>query len=156
MGLARTPRAVPLGECRSWHRASDARHRGFRSRETVPPRSAAACSRGGTIAGLAAGGAPRATAYEVTLERASLPGLPVPVMLSKQGASPASAEEVAQSDLSRADRVVLDEGTRILADYVELVAQSAERADRAAAPREWGASSRRSLDVAGVARRASR
>jgi carboxyl-terminal processing protease len=69
--------------------------------------------------------AARPTVYEITLARAALPGLPPPLDLARDDqakrARPTSAMPAARPHSPGQD-VVLDEATRILADYVGLLA----------------------------------
>ena len=77
------------------------------------------------------------TSYEITLRNASLPGLPAPVALTDKGeakgvrGSPSPGGDDLDSEAtgrSTTDDVILNEGVRILADYVSLLNQPVESA----------------------------
>ena len=78
------------------------------------------------------------TTYAITLENASSPGLPPPVLWtddadkasSARSSAPAERDELPSARLS-SDAIVLNEGERILADYVDLLAHQTVRNDLA-------------------------
>jgi hypothetical protein len=82
--------------------------------------------------------ATRPNTYEITLENASSPGLPPPVVFASDAgkASPAvgtsTADDVDEltSGRSAADDIILDETLGILADYVKLLAGVTPQGDR--------------------------
>ena len=82
--------------------------------------------------------ATRPNTYEITLENASSPGLPPPVVFASDAgkASPAvgtsTADDVDEltSGQSAADDIILDETLGILADYVKLLAGVTPQGDR--------------------------
>lgn len=78
---------------------------------------------------------PRPTIYAITLENAALPGLPPPVASTNDAGKPRSVEPHANApgqpaDSERAgDDIILHEGERILADYVDLLIHQEARRD---------------------------
>jgi carboxyl-terminal processing protease len=75
----------------------------------------------------------RPTTYAITLENASEPGLPPPVARTNDPdpvSSPATSHlDPLPNDRSAADDIVLSEGERILADYVDLLTHPNARGD---------------------------
>jgi carboxyl-terminal processing protease len=68
----------------------------------------------------------RPTVYAITVENASLPGLPPPAMYPPKGSSTAPLSETddldeVSPDRSPTDDVILGESERILADYIEVL-----------------------------------
>jgi carboxyl-terminal processing protease len=74
--------------------------------------------------------APAPTTYEITLENAALPGLPPPLTSTDAAASAQSGEddpELVFDNRSAKHDIILNETGKILADYVRLSAQQANR-----------------------------
>jgi hypothetical protein len=65
--------------------------------------------------------ATRPTTYAITLENASLPGLPAPIAVTKSADTKSADTNPLTTSRASAEDAILDEGTRILADYVELL-----------------------------------
>ena len=83
-------------------------------------------------------GAKRPTTYAITLENASSPGLPPPVVWTNDADKASSArssmtddpDDLPSARLS-GDDIILNEGERVLADYVDLIAHPNSRNDLA-------------------------
>jgi carboxyl-terminal processing protease len=72
------------------------------------------------------------TTYEITLKNAALPGLPSPVAATKSAPADDKARD-RDSDAkvrSATDDIILNEGVRILADYVDVLNPPAEKSAR--------------------------
>jgi hypothetical protein len=82
---------------------------------------------------------PRPTTYEITPKNASLPGLPLPVVATESKGKTKSAkfsspgDELGRMATGRSpdSEVILNEATKILADYVDLLGGQHERSQLA-------------------------
>jgi carboxyl-terminal processing protease len=70
------------------------------------------------------------TTYEITLKNSSLPGLPSPLAAPKSAPASEKTQDSEAKIRSATDDIILNEGVRILADYVDVLKPPADKSSR--------------------------